>query len=381
MLIWALFAGMTAVAALIVLAPLTRRAKTSDDADFGDVTVYRDQLGEIDRDLAAGLVAPSEAEAARAEIARRLLRAARRAESAAAGAPSRRARFVAALAIVLVPAISIGTYLALGHPDMPDQPLSARAARGGGGQSIEDLVARVEGHLAQNPDDARGWEVIVPVYMRLGRADDAVRAMKNAIRIAGPTERREINLGEALVAAGDGHIGDEARAAFAKALELEPRSVLPRMYLAAALTQDGKRPEAAAAWAAIVASGAPSDEWLPVARAELAKAEAAAGLPPSAAAAPAPAAPSAPAPTAEQVEAAGQMSAADRSAMIADMVGRLDARLKASGGTVDEWERLVRAQKVMGRLDDARASLERARTALASDPAALKRLDALAQGL
>jgi cytochrome c-type biogenesis protein CcmH len=381
MLIWALFAGMTAVAALIVLAPLARRAKTSEETASGDVSVYRDQLDEIDRDLANGLVASSEADAARAEIARRLLRAARRDENEAVAAPSRRARLVAVLAVVLVPLVSIGTYLTLGHPDMPDMPLSGRAARAAGGQSIDDLVARVESHLAQNPDDARGWEVIVPVYMRLGRADDAVRAVKNAIRIAGPTERRQIGLGEALVAAGDGHIGDEARAAFAKALEIEPRSVLPRMYLAAAFAQDGKLADAAAAWATLVASASPTDEWLPVARAELAKAEAAAGLPPSAASAAAPTTPSAPAPTADQVEAAGQMSAADRSAMIADMVGRLDARLKASGGSIDEWERLVRAQKVMGRLDDARASLARARTALASDPAALTRLDALAQGL
>lgn len=380
MLIWALFAGMTAVAALIVLAPLARRAKTSDGTPAGDVSVYKDQLDEIDRDLTNGLVASTEAEAARAEIARRLLRAARRAETDAVGAPSHRARLVGILAIVLVPLLAVGTYLSLGHPDMPDAPLAGRAAQAAGSQSIEDIVARVEAHLAQSPDDARGWEVIAPVYMRLGRTDDAVGAVKNAIRIAGPTERRQINLGEALVAAGEGHIGDEARAAFAKALEIEPRSVLPRMYLAAALSQDGKLAEAAAAWGALVASASPSDEWLPVARAELAKAETAAGLPPSAPP-PAPETRSAPGPTSAEVEAAGQMSTADRGAMIAEMVGRLDARLKASGGTIDEWERLVRSQKIMGKVDDARASLERARAALASDPAALKRLDALAQGL
>ena len=380
MLIWALFAGMTAVAALIVLAPLARREKA--DVVDGDVSVYRDQLLEVERDLENGTVPPAEAEAARAEIARRLLRASRRADEQVAAPPSRRSRVVAALAVILIPAVAVGLYLDIGHPGMPDAPLALRKAAEAPGQSIEDLVTRVEAHLAQSPDDLRGWEVIVPVYMRLGRAEDAVRAVKNAIRVGGSNEKRQIGLGEALVAAADGVISDEARAAFAEALRLEPRSVLPRMYLAAALAQDGKLAESVAAWRALVASGTETDEWLPAARAELAKAEAAAGLPPSAPApAPAPEAKPAPGPTPAEVEAAGQMSTDDRGKMIADMVARLETRLKASGGTIDEWERLVRAQKVMGRLDDARASLARARAALASDPAALTRLDAIAQGL
>ena len=382
MLIWALFAGLTAVAVLFVLAPLARRsgdAAVSASSD-GDVAVYRDQLSEIDRDVAAGLVPAGEAEAARAEIGRRILRAARRSDTeAGTGASRRRSLAVLLVALLLLPAVAVGTYLRLGHPDMPDLPLLARKAEPAG-QSIADLLGKVEAHLAKEPNDLRGWEVIVPVYMRMGRTEDAVGAIRNTIRIGGPTEKRLISLGEALVAAADGQIGEAAREAFGDALKLEPNSVLPRMYLAAAFSQQGKLREAASAWAAIVASASATDEWLPVARDELAKAEAAAGLPPSTTP-PAPEAVRPPGPTAAEVEAASKMNAGDRSQMISDMVARLDERLKTSGGSIDDWERLVRSLKILGRLDDARAALVRARTALASDPTSAKRLDGLAEGL
>ncbi len=377
MFIWALFAGLTAVAVMIVLAPLVRGRRGAAATEDGDLAVYRDQLSELDRDREAGLVPEAEAEAARAEISRRLLRAARRDEPGeAATGSSRLARVAAVLAVVAIPAFSVGGYLMIGRPDLPDAPLAQRLA-GAEGQSIEALVARVEAHLAANPEDARGWEVVAPVYMRLGRMDDAAKAWTTAIRIAGPSERRNIGLGEALVAAGDGAIGPEAQAAFRGALAAEPKAVLPRMYLAAALSQEGKKDEAVAAWKALVASGTDADPWMGVAREELAKAEAvAAGKAVTPLATPEAATP--PGPTAAEVQAAGQMSAADRSKMIGDMVARLDERLKSSGGTIEEWERLIRAYRVMGRTAEADDAIARARTALAADPAATARLDALA---
>ena len=379
MVIWGLFAGLTALAVLFVLTPLMRGRSDAAASETGDLSVYRDQLGEIDRDREAGLMADDEAEAARSEISRRLLRAARRDDGTHGGGSRTRSRVVAVLALVLIPAATVAGYLAIGRPDMPDAPLAERLAAKSGDQSIDTLVARVEAHLAANPNDVRGWEVIAPVYMRLGRMDDAARAWRSAIRLAGPDERRGIGLGEALVAAADGTIGPEAQDAFREVLKVAPNAVLPRMYLAAALGQDEKWTEAVEAWKALVAAGTDADPWMPVVREELAKAEAAAsGKPMPEPAAPPQAGATPPGPSAEQVEAAGAMSAEDRSKMVGDMVARLDERLKTSGGTIQEWERLIRAYRVMGRTADAEAALGRARTALATDAAALARLDALA---
>lgn len=378
MLIWALFAGMTAVAVLFVLMPVLRRAReTAPDVEAGEVSVYRDQLAEIDRDLEAGLVGPTEAEAARAEISRRILRAGKAAPVAATGA---RSRLLPALTILAVPIVALGLYARLGHPGLPDMPLSERrtAAAEHGGQTIEELVAKVEAHLASEPGDVRGWDAIAPVYMRIGRLDRAVEAWRTAIRLDGATERRQIGLGQSLFFMADGVVTDEARVAFQKAIEVAPDTVLPRMYLALALTQEGKKAEAVEAWRALVAMGKPGDDWLDDARGELAKAEAdLAGKPLET---PPPAA-AGPGPSAADVEAAAQMSPEDRAKMIETMVGRLEERLGASGGSIDEWERLIRAQKMLGRLTAAAATIERARAAFAGDAAAIARIDALTTGL
>ncbi len=397
MLIWALFAGMTALAAAIVLLPLMRRdAKTDAEPEgTGEVSVYRDQLAEVDRDLEAGLVGPVEAEAARAEISRRILKASRPSAAAVAPSTSRgRSRFVAAIAVVVVPAMAIATYLTLGHPDRPDQPLAERraaVAATAGGQSLDDLVTRVEAHLAADPGDARGWEVLAPVYMRLGRMDRAAEAWRTAIRLDGPTERRQNGLGEALTAEASGMVTADARAAFEKSVEVAPEGILARMYLALALSQEGKATESVAAWRALVARATGDEPWLPTVREELAKAEAAAGVPPSRAPmstpvtpipppSAAPPASSAPGPSAADVDAAAQMSPEDRAKMIETMVGRLRDRLAASGGTIDEWERLVRAERNLGRAAEAEAAIAQARAAFAGDAAALARLDALTAG-
>ena len=380
MLIWALFAGMTALAVLFVLVPVLRRPPVALTEEAGEISVYRDQLAEIDRDLDAGLVGPVEAEAARAEISRRILRASR-----LTAAPARaRSRFVPIAAVLLLPLIAVGVYGSLGRPALPDMPLAGRKAAMPAGQSIEDLVAKVEAHLAAEPNDTKGWDVLAPTYMRLGRFEQAATAWRNAIRTGGPSERRLNELGRVLVALADDTVTPEARAAFEKSLEVEPKGILPRFFLAMALSQEGKKQDAVDAWKAIVARAEGGEAWLEDARQELANAEAVlAGKPiepPAPAPAPGPAT-AAPGPSAADVEAAAQMSPEDRAKMIETMVGRLQERLAASGGGIDEWERLIRAQKMLGRLADAKASIERARGAFGGDAAALARLDALTTGL
>jgi len=81
MTLWFVFALMTAAAVFALLWPLGRRRAPA--AGGHDVAVYRDQLAEIDRDAAAGLISKTDAETARIEISRRLLRAADRETSAA----------------------------------------------------------------------------------------------------------------------------------------------------------------------------------------------------------------------------------------------------------------------------------------------------------
>jgi cytochrome c-type biogenesis protein CcmH len=352
-MIWVLIALMTGAAVLAVLWPLARRAR--DPREASDVAVYKDQLEEIERDQSFGLIAAPEAEAARVEVSRRLLAAdgAARGRKAAADTPPARRRAVAVSALVLVPAGAIAVYLALGSPDLPGQPLASRVAQAqqqGGDQSIAAMFAKVEQHLAANPDDGRGWEVVAPIYMRLGRYDDAVRARRNVLRVLGASAERWSDLGEALVAQDNGVVSGGAKEAFDNALKIDPKDVTARFYGGLAAEQDGRKDDAARIWKALAADAPPGAEWLASVQRALARVD------------PAAAAPAQPSP--------------QQNDMIRAMVERLAARLKQDGSNVDGWIQLVRSYTVLGEIEKARDAVKDARTALANEPDKLARLDA-----
>jgi cytochrome c-type biogenesis protein CcmH len=361
MVLWLVMAVLTAVASLSIVVPLYRHRRRERLSGAEKLSIYRDQLSEVDRDLARGLIAESEAEAARTEIARRILRTGDAADEAGAKAETGESvrRLATVVAVLIVPFAALGLYLYLGSPELPDQPIAARLSAPPQQQDIAVLVARVEAHLAANPEDGRGWEILGPVYARLGRYDDAVVAFANAVRLLDPTAEREADVGEAITRANGNVVTPAARAAFERARALDEDAVRPRFYLAVALDQEGRADEAIAAWRDLL-DGAPADApWAVVARQALARLE---GTP----AAPEPG-PAVPGPTAEDVAAAAAMTPEERMAMIGGMVDSLAARLAAEPDDPEGWARLIRSYMVLGRTDEAGAALTRARDELQGD--------------
>ncbi len=357
-------AVLAAATSLSVLAPLYRASRAARSERGQALAVYRDQLGEVDRDLDRGVIGETEAAAARTEISRRLLRAGHEEEEPATAGEGR-GRKIAAVTVIAMPVAALVFYLFVGSPEMPAEPLAARLDAPTDQQDISTLVARIEAHLTANPNDGKGWQVLAPVYMRLGRYDDAVKAYGNVVRLVGATAASEADLGEAMVSANGGVVSAQARAAFERAVALDATAVRPRFYLALALGQEGKTDEAIAAWRALLAGAPDTAAWVNVAKAELAKLQG--GTPPvatDAGAAPA-------GPTAADINAAGQMSASDRTAMIEGMVAKLAAELDANPNDGAGWARLIRSYMVLGKADDAKAALVKARKALAGDVAAL----------
>ncbi|MDQ0394541.1 c-type cytochrome biogenesis protein CcmI [Labrys monachus] len=365
MFLWFALAGMTGIAALALLWPLARR-DGGVSAQASDIAIYTDQLAEIERDQARGIIAPTEAQAARVEVSRRLIEADAAAKSApAAGAFSaRRHRLASLVILVAVPLGGLGFYLHLGSPALPDQPLTARLAEPVENASLDELVARVEAMLAANPQDGRGWEVLAPIYLKEGRLQDARQAYANALRLLGSTARRESDFGEALVAEAGGMVTDEAKAAFQRAQRLDPGDDRAGYYLGRAREQDGDRAGAVAAWQALLDATPPPG---PAAAAFLRKEIARIGGEPQAGTGPSPG----------DVAAAETMTPADRAKMIQGMVSGLASRLRSQGGTAEEWMRLIKAYNVLGQSDQARTALADARKALAASPDALKALDDL----
>jgi cytochrome c-type biogenesis protein CcmH len=368
-MIWAVLALMTAAAIAAVLWPLSRTAAAT--AAGSDVAVYRDQLAEIERDRAAGRIGEPEAEAARVEVSRRLLAAAEKESGAASpSAATWRRRAAAVAALVVLPLGTLGLYLALGSPGLPGEPLAARLQSPPEQRSLATLIGQVEAHLARNPEDGRGWEVLAPVYLRLGRFEEAVKARRNVLRLLGATAAREADLAEALVASANGIVTAEAKASFERALVLDAKDMRARFFLGLAAEQDGRPGEAASAWRKIIAEAPAGAPWLEFVKRSLARVEAGAGVP----AAPA-------GPSEQDIAAAADLTPQQRSDMVRGMVERLAERLKRDGSDVEGWMRLVRAYTVLGEPDKARGAAADARRALEGEPDKVRRVDELVNAL
>jgi cytochrome c-type biogenesis protein CcmH len=365
---------MTAAAIFAVLWPLGRRTAVPGGSD---IAVYRDQLDEVARDRAAGLIGEVEAEAAKVEVSRRLLAAADAADAdtSASGSPLWRRRATALAGLLLLPIGAVTLYLALGSPQLPGQPLAERMSGVQQDRSIQNLVSRVEAHLERNPNDARGYEVVAPVYLRLGRFDDAVNARRKLLALSGETAERQADLGEALASAANGVITVEAKTAFERALTLDANDLKAKFFIGVAAEQDGDKPKAAAIWTAMLKGAPPDAPWAPLVRESLTRVGAA---PPAAVAPPIA---TAPGPSAADVAAAGNMSEKDRGDMIRGMVARLADKLKDDGSDLEGWQRLLRAYMVLGERDKALAAAGDARKALANDPDKLRQIGVLIKSM
>jgi cytochrome c-type biogenesis protein CcmH len=365
MTLWLIFGLMTAAAIFAVIWPLAHHANAARSGS--DIAVYRDQLDEIERDLAAGLIGKNEAQAARVEISRRLLAAADAARTMPADSNPKaavwRRRAVGLVSLLLLPIGAGGLYLRLGSPELASHALAAQQeVPSAVDSSVGSLIAKVEAHLERNPKDGHGWEVLAPVYLQLGRYTDSVKAWRNVLQLLGENADRQANLGEALMAEANGIVTADAKAAFVRALTLDSTTVSARYYLGIAAEQDGQRDKAADIFRHLIAEAPAGAPWVSNVRAALARVE---GKAP----------PKSPGLNAAQMAVAGTQPPAQQSAMIRGMVDRLAARLKKDGSDIDGWVRLVRSYKVLGEPDKATAAAADARQALAGDTGKLQQLE------
>ena len=205
-MLWVIFAAMTAAALALILVPLWRQGGTTADRSAYDIEVYRDQLEELDYDLECGLIDGDDADAARAEISRRLLTAdaAVQRDGERTSATQRRAWIAGGLAFAIL-AVAAITYGFLGAPGLPGSPAAERHAaptldpapgpsaedvEAASRMSIDDrqemirsMVARLAARLAETPDAADGWIRLGRSYRVLGEATKSRAAYAEAVRL------------------------------------------------------------------------------------------------------------------------------------------------------------------------------------------------------
>ncbi|ACB95848.1 c-type cytochrome biogenesis protein CcmI [Beijerinckia indica] len=380
-MLWVVFAVLTGLAVMSVLWPLARkplgRSWRDSEADF-----YQAQVKEIEQDVSRGLLSAQQAEAMKAETARRFIADAGKSPDKRVGADLSPpysspwpVRIAALLALIIIPAITLGLYTRIGTPDQPDDPLQARLDAQPQSMDIMAAIAKIEAHLRQAPDDARGYELLAPIYMRLGRFDDASKAYAEILRLEGETATRQAAYGEALVFAAKGEVTSQAQAAFAASSD-QPRS---RFYLGLAAEQAGDKAKARDIWNQLLADAPADAAFVPLLRQRLAELDGLqqSGEPPNS-----PSGSNASAANIPQGGAAiAAMPEAERNAAIHTMVDRLAARLAEKGEDLEGWLRLIRAYTVLKEEAKAHAALADARRALAGNQEAVSRIDALAHEL
>jgi cytochrome c-type biogenesis protein CcmH len=364
--------GLTSLALAMLLAPLIRRRRSPASRDAYNLAVYRDQLAEIERDLARGVLAESEAEAARAEIARRILALKPAEDETPAGANP---RAVAIVVILLLPIAAGALYWQLGSPALPDQPFGQRSAAGTPPSAanpapidINEALARLGAHLKEHPDDLKGWLLSARTSLGLGRYQEAAEAYRHADDLSGHRADIAGDWGEAQVLAAGGTVTPAAKEAFAAGLadlETAPRS---RYYLALAQMQEGEVKSALDAWVALAAQAPADAEWLALVHRRIAEAASALGIDPATltggtgGGAPNEAA------VAAAAKATANASPEERQAMILAMVGKLASRLESQPDDVEGWARLGHSYMVLNQPDKAKEAYVRALKLKPDDP-------------
>lgn len=364
MSIWIVVSLLVVVAVLVTLWPFIAGGRSASPLDHA-IRFYEARKAELQRQRESGEISEADLESALAEQGRALI-ALGRAENQAStdGGRVARRKVVAILAMIGLPLVSVAIYWQVGAPALPDLPLASRKVEPRN-LDIAAALQKIEAHLAKNPSDGRGFEVVAPVYLRAGRFDDAVIAYRRVVELLGETPARMADLGESLVAQANGVINADARQAFERAVALDSGMAKARFYLAVAREQDGDKAGALAELRRIAAT-------LPEGPARMRVMDEIERLEPSA---------KAPAPGGEAGQAIVNLPPEERAAAIRGMIDALEARLGQSGGSLGEWQRLVRALIVTGERERATRALERARKALEGNAEAGPALDELAKDL
>jgi cytochrome c-type biogenesis protein CcmH len=248
MTLWIILTFMVAVVAAVMTIPLVRRHEARADARTATLAVLRDQLADVDVQLAAGAIPPADAEGLRIEIKRRMLAAGHIPEEARAALASRTLSGMAIGLAALVALAGGALYATMGKPGLAGTsvplaaataPAPAEGAAAEGAGEIAALVAGLEKKVAANADDPEGWRMLGWSYFQMQRFDDSARAYGKAVALKPDGAGFQSAYGEALVQAANGAVTPAAAEAFAKARAQDGADARARYFLGVKKQQDG----------------------------------------------------------------------------------------------------------------------------------------------
>lgn len=396
-MIWFLGSAACLVCTGFIVRSILQPQTIDISAASKDLALYKDQLREVDSDLARGVLSETESESARLEISRRILAADKRAqmETLANPAPSIINKLLAAFVILTVLTGSLGIYANLGEPNLPDRPLVARlaAAQEARAQRLsqedaevqvpdekinipEDylkLVKRLREAIKKRPNDEQGLRLLALHEFRIGKYRAARKAHTRIMKVVGDkvTAKDYIDFAEVMIFATNGYVSPEAEITLSQALKLKPNDGRTRYYSGLAMAQNGRADVAYRLWEGLLKEGPQDAAWIPLIKSQIDDVARLAGINMSNQ--------PLPGPTTDQINAASEMTKEGRKKMIRGMVAGLGERLATNGGTMNEWARLIRALGVLGETARASEIWNEAKDVFSDNPKALNLLLEAAQ--
>ena len=384
-------AGAMAAMVVLLMSQSLRLAQRGSGVsqDASDLIVYRDQLSEVDRDQARGLLAPTEAERLRTEVQRRMLEADRNRRSQV-GAGSSRSLWLALGLVIAGLGVGLGIYSSLGAPGYPDLPLSDRLASADqaylnrpsqdaaeAGQSpyqqpsdidaqLAAMIDKLRAAVASRPDDLLGHSLLAQNEAAVGNFVAARKAQGAVVDLKGGAATAEdwSLLAHLMIAAAGGTVSPEAEKALVACLKLDPTNGWARYYSGLMFAEIGRPDRTFAMWEPLLSDTPDTSPWIQPIRGMIEDVASAAGIAYSLP-------PATKGPDADDVAAAAEMSAEDRAAMIRTMVGGLESRLMSEGGTSEDWAKLIASLGVLQEGARAKAAYETAQTKFVGKPGEL----------
>lgn len=393
---WIVTSVLAFFVALVLGLALMRGRAGAEPAAAYDLRVYRDQLKEVDRDLARGVISDEDAERIRAEVSRRILAADAQVqtETAHGGVGGRGALISAMVAGLVLIGGSFALYNEIGAPGYGDLALADRMAlaeearanrpsqdeaeaslppqtqRGDVSPDFVALMERLRETVAERPNDLQGQRLLARNEMALGNFTAAYTAQQRVIEIMGPgvTATEWTDYADMLILAAGGYVSPRAEDALTRALQIDPQNGAARYYIGLMLSQNGRPDQAFGMWQQLLVEGPQSAPWIEPIRLQIEEMAFRAGMhnfvlpEPDALLGP----------SQEQIDAAEDMSSEDRMEMIEGMVSGLASRLAEEGGPPEEWARLIASLGVLGRETDAISVYNNALVTFAENDAAIE---------
>ena len=396
MMFWLITGCLTLLVVATLARALMRDGAQSRPAASYDLDVYRDQLKEVERDLERGVVSPADAERAKTEVSRRILaadaalRGHHKAQATGGAAP-----FIAGATAAALIAGAFALYLQLGAPGYGDLALKDRieaaqilreerpsqeVAEAGvpampPAEASPDYIALVEQlreAVQTRPDDLQGFILLSQSEARLGNFPAAHAAKARVIMLKGDeaTAQDFSEYADLLILAAGGYVSPEAEQVLERTLALDRTDGAARYYFGLMMAQTGRPDTALRIWDQLLREGPADAPWITPIDAQIEDMALRAGVEYAR-----PATGTGRGPSADDIEAAGDMTPAERMEMIQGMVAGLSDRLATEGGPVEEWAQLISALGVLGQLDQAAAIFENAVKAFGDDPTAMDLLN------